>query len=123
MKILELKGYKSLRAFNAFHALLLGLKMLPQYLSESYEDFYARVADMPDEDKRKVLREAAMFVELQKDEVEAIVSFVCDPNGVPYGASNINNLSPDQLVEMITEVCLQMTKFKIDMVSESEKKN
>lgn len=122
MKILELKGYKSLRAFNAFHALMLGLKMLPQHLSESYEEFYDRISEMSEADQKTIIREAALFVELQKDEVEALLSFVCDPNGVPYGAQNINNLSPQDIVEMIVAVCSEIAKIKIDLVSDSEKK-
>jgi hypothetical protein len=123
MMIRELKGYKSLRAFNAFHALILGLKMLPQYLGDSYADFYSALAEKSAEDQRKILREAACFVELQKDEVEALLSFVEDANGIAYGSANIGNLRPDEIVEMIVEVCMKMASFKIDMVSEAEKKN
>lgn len=120
--VLELKGYKSLRALNAFNTLILGLKMLPAYMGETYENFLNRVSAMPPADQLKMIREAAMFVELQKEEVEAIVCFCADANGVPYEAANMKNLRPDQFIEMITAVCGEIAKMKIDFVSDKEKK-
>ncbi len=123
MKVLELKGYKSLKAFNAFQTLMLGLKMLPSYMSETYEDFYDRISVMEESDQRKLIMEAALFVTLTPEEVEAIVSFCADPNGVPYSAVNMKELPPEKLIDMIVAVSLQFAKIKINFVSESEKKN
>ena len=122
-KVLPLKGYKSLKALNAFHALLLGLKMLPSYLAESYESFYESFKDKTDSEKEKLIREAALFVQLQQDEVEALVAFTTDRNGIPYSAANVNNLSIDELHEIIVAVCMEIGKIKIDILTESEKKN
>jgi hypothetical protein len=122
MKVSVLKGYKSLRAFNVFHTLMLGLKMLPAYASDSYEEFYNKTEKLSDSEKEKLIREAVLFVELQPDEVEAMVSFCLDPNGVPYEKSNLSNMPPDQLVEMIVAVSMEIAKIKIDLVSDSEKK-
>ncbi len=123
MKVIELKGFKSLRALNAFNALVLGLKMLPAYMSESYEEFLARVHAMPAGDQEKLLREAVLFVELRKEEVEAMVCFCLDPNEVPYSAENLKNLDPKQLVDIIVAVCMKIAEIKIDIITESEKKN
>jgi hypothetical protein len=123
MKVLELRGFKSLRALNAFHTLMLGLKMLPSYMGESYEDFYARIAEMDEAGQEKMIREAALFVELQKEEVEALVCFCADANGVPYGPANLASLGPKELHEIIVAVCKVIGKIKIDLVSDAEKKN
>ncbi len=123
MKVLELKGYKSLRALNAFHALMLGLKMLPMYQHESYEEFYAKVEMMPEADQEKLVREAALFVEIQLEEMEALLSFACDPNGVPYTKENLNNLTPDQLIDVVVAVCMKIAKIKVQLVTDDEKKN
>lgn len=123
MKVLELKGYKSLRALNAFNALMLGLKMLPQYAGETYEDFYQRVSEMPPRDQEKIIREALLFVELSKEEVSAVVSFCADVNGVAYNDANIKNLGPKELFECIVAVCCEIGKIKVDIISDSEKKN
>lgn len=122
MKVLELKGYQSLRAFQAYNALMLGLKMLPDYVGESYESFYTRLTDMSPEDQEKLIREAAFFVELRKEEIEALASFCTDKNGIAYTKHNIANLNPQELIECIVAVCVEMSKFKIDLVSEDEKK-
>lgn len=123
MKVIELKGYKSLKALNVFHALMLGLKMLPSYIGESYEEFFARVQEMPAADQEKMIREAALFVKLDEDDVRSLICFTVDPNGVPYSEENIRNLGPDQLHEAIVSVCVAISKIRINFVTESEKKN
>lgn len=123
MKVLELKGYKSLRALNAFNALMLGLKMLPAYMGEEYETFLNKVNLMTPDDQKKMIREAAMFVELQKEEVEAIICFAADKNGVPYGPENLKSLKPNELIDIIVAVCFEIAQIKIDFISETEKKN
>ncbi len=123
MKVLELKGYKSLRAMNAFHTLILGLKMLPSYAMESYEEFYSKVDLMPDSDQEKLIREAIVFVNLSQEEVEALLSFATDKNGVAYSAVNIKNLGPQDIMEAIVPVCLAIAKINVSLVTEDEKKN
>lgn len=121
-QVLPLKGYKSLRALNAFNALVLGLKMIPEYMATPYEDFLNRLSAMSEADQKQMLKKAALFVELQKEEVEAIVCFCTDKNGVPYEAANLKNLSPEELIEVIVEVCGEIAKMKIDFVTPNEKK-
>lgn len=123
MKVLELRGYRSLKVLNAFHSLMLGLKMLPAYQHESYETFFTRVQSMPASDQEKMLREASLFVNLEKDEVEAMLGFTTDANGVPISPENIKSLKPDEMFERIVAVCVEFSKIKIDFVSSSEKKN
>lgn len=123
MQVLELKGLKSLRAFNMFNALMLGLKMLPMYASESYESFYEKIKAMSPADQEKMIREAAAFVELDKDEVESALSFVTDANGLPIGPNNIKNMGPAEIFEAIVAVAKKVAEIKIDLVSEAEKKN
>lgn len=123
MKVAELRGFKSLRAYNAFSTLILGLKMLPMYIAESYEEFLMRVQKMADDDKKRVIREAAMLVPLEQEEVDALLCFCTDSNNVPFSKENMKNLSADQIIEAIVAVCFEMSKIKVDFVTESEKKN
>lgn len=123
MKVLPLVGYKSLRALNVCHTLLLGLKMLPAYIGEPYEKFYASFEEKSDAEKETLIREAIVFVPLGQDEVEALITFVPDANGVPYSASNLKNLNPKELHEIIVAVCMEIAKIKIDLVTKEEKKN
>lgn len=112
----------SLRVLNAFNALMLGLKMLPVYLSESYEDFLGRIHDMPPEDQEKMIREAVHFVQLQRDELEAIMGFAVDANGAPYCAASLKTIDAKDLVDGVVAVCMMIAKMKIDLVSDHEKK-
>jgi hypothetical protein len=123
IEVSPLVGYKSLKALNAFHKLMLGLKMLPMYMGESYEDFYSKVDLMPPEDQEKLVREAVLFVELEREEVESLISFVPDKNGVPHGPAQLKSLDPGRLHEMIVAVCMEISKIKISFITDHEKKN
>ena len=123
IKVAELKGYKSLRALNAFSALVLGVKMLPAYMAESYEDFLSRVHLMDEEGREKIFKEAAHFVKLEEEEIEALLAFALDPNGVPFGRENMKNLGPDKIVDIIVAVSLEIARMKIDFLTDNEKKN
>lgn len=122
MTILPIKGYKSLRALNALNVLLMGLKMLPGYMHLTYPVFFAHFNEKTTEEKEQLIKQAILFVELGKDEVEALLSFTTDANGVPFSAVNIASLKPNEIHERITAVCMAMGEFKIDLLTENEKK-
>lgn len=121
--VLPLTGVRSVHALNAFNALMLGLKMLPAYMGESYEDFMDRVEAMEDADRIRMIRQAAQFVRLEKDELESLLCFYPDPNGVPYSAENLKGLGPADLVEGVVAVCAAIGRIKLTLITEAEKKN
>ena len=92
MELLPLIGEKSLIAFRGYNAMLLGLKMLPIYEMEAYETFYARIGELPECEQESYLRQALAFVDVKSDEIQAMVSFAKDKNGVPYSPINVKNL-------------------------------
>lgn len=123
-KVLPLKDYKSLRALNAYCALMIGMKMIPAHQHLTLEEFFALVEAMEPEDQLKVLTNGAKIVELQPEEVKALVCFCTDKNGVPYTAENLKNLGPGELVEIIVTVCMEVLKnIHIDLLTAEEKKN
>jgi len=123
MKVSELKGTKSLRAFNAYQTLLLGVKMLPAFSEETFEDFYARMEALDPSNQERIIREAAFFVQLDKEEVEAMLSFCSDANGVAYSPANIKNLSTVQIIDGIVAVSMEFARMKVNLVPEHRKKN
>ena len=124
MKVLELKGINSFYAAQAYYKLMLGLKMLPSYYMEAFEDFYARMDLMPESDQEKMIREAAIFVNLEKSELLDICQFACDPNGIPYREEQLKGMQPEQIHEIIVAVSMSIAKsHNIKLVSETEKKN
>jgi hypothetical protein len=123
LKVLPLKGVKSLRALNAFSAVLLGLKMLPAYMSMSYPDFLNMLEQKTPSEKETLIREGVAFVQLAEDEVEALLGFVADPNGIPYTKVNMGNLGPKEFHECIVAVLMEISRIDINLVSEAEKKS
>lgn len=122
IKVLPLKGAKSLKAFNVFNTLMLGLKMLPLYVHVPYREFYASIPEKSEEEKENLIREAIAFVNLEPDEVEAAVAFCCDKNGIAYSKNNIGNMELKEVIDCIVAVCLEIGRIEITLTSESEKK-
>lgn len=108
---------------NAFHALLLGLKMLPAYMAKDYVEFFEEFGDRTEEEKEMLLREAVSFVELSEDEVKALLSFTTDANGIPYSSANVKNLEAGEIFERIVAVCMEIGRIEINLVSNEEKKS
>ena len=122
INILPLKGYKSLRALQAFHTLMLGMCMLPMYNDVTYDKFFEEFGEKSDEEKLKMIEQAALFVNLTQEEVEVLLSFCADNNGVPYQAANLCNLTPDLIREIVVAVCFEVGNIKIDLLNDTEKK-
>lgn len=124
MKMIELRGIPALYAVQAFHKLMLGLKMLPSYMHESYEAFFERLDHMSESEQETMIREAAVFVKLDLEEMSDLCRFAADPNGVPYTAENMKKLSAEDIHDIIVAVSFEILKaHKIRLVSDSEKKN
>jgi hypothetical protein len=124
MKVRELRGIPAFHAFQAYQKIILGLKMLPAYASESFEEFYARVEKMPFRDQETLIREAvALGTRLDPEEVMDLLQFGEDANGVAWSSVNVKSLDVAGLHEAIVAVCCELAKVKIKLVSEAEKKN
>lgn len=123
-KVAPLVGIRALRCLNAFSALLLGMKMLPAYGHMSFEDFFEMIEVMEREDQIKIFENGAKIVALDPEEVKAMVCFCSDKNGIPYREENIKTLKPNELVEVIVTVCMEMIhNIHVDLVTKDEKKN
>ena len=124
IKVRELKGFKSLRAVNTFHTLLMGLKMLPQFLGESYEAFFLRIKKMDDDGRRTMFVQAVNFVPLTDEEIEAVIYFTTDGNGVAFTSENLKGITPTRMREAIVAVCLEICRIEgSDLLTDAEKKN
>lgn len=122
MVVLPLKGTKSLAALRVTSHLLMGYKMLPALLGTSYQVFHESFKEMPEFEKETIIRQAVAFVEVSPEDVEAMASFCTDANGIPYSKANIKNLGPDELMEIVVAVAMEISRIKINLVSEEEKK-
>jgi len=124
MKVLELRGIPSYFATQAFHKLMLGLKMLPAYMGQTYEEFYAVLDQLEPSQQEGMIREAALFVKLDQEELLDLVQFCSDANGIPYGKNNIKTLPPEEIHEIVVAVCTEIAKdHSVKLLSAAEKKN
>ena len=121
-KLSPITGLESLSVLNVYQTLLIGLQMMPAYITWEAEDFLAAIEAMDFEDQKKVFWDAAKIVPLEKDEVEKLLRYYKDPNGVPISKENIRALNAMQIAEMIVNVCMDIAQMKIDFVTEDEKK-
>lgn len=122
IKVDPIRGFKSLRAINVFSTLMLGLKMVPEFVVEEHDDFLERVHNLPEDEKRRLFKRAVEIVELERGEVAACLSFVRDPNGVPYSSLNMDNLSHTEIINAVTEVCMEISRMEVSSLTEDEKK-
>lgn len=122
MKVSELKGYKSMGALNAFNALLLGMKMLPMYATIPYEQFHEDFKTMDESEKESMIRQAIAFVQLEQVEIESLITFCSDKNNIPYNSASLKSMDMKTIHEIITAVCMEVGRIKIDLLSEQEKK-
>lgn len=123
-KCLPLFGSKSLRALNAYCALMIGMKMIPGNQHFTLEEWFALVEAMEPEDQLKVLINGAKIVELAPEEVKALVCFCTDKNGIAYTEANLKSLGPSELVEIVVTVCMEILRsIDIDLITKEEKKN
>lgn len=122
IKVLPLAGINSFHASQAYKHVLLGLKMLPQYSTQKFSTFYADIEARGPEAIEEAIREAVAFVRLEPNEIETVLSFTTDPNGIPYCSANIANLTPEKIFEGIVAVFLEISKIPINLVTPSEKK-
>lgn len=111
----NIKGIKGLYAFKALQTLLLSYYLLPEFKkpNEKYDEFLKRFSEMEDGEKKEVLNKALYFAGIEPAEIEALICFASDPNGVPYCKNNLNNLSIEQLFELIVDVCLEVARIKV----------
>lgn len=122
MKIKEFLGYDGFRAMQTFCKLVLGLKMLPMYEDIEYQDFLNIIHKMDEPDKRKVLRDGFLLVDLSDDEVLSLCSFAYDKNGVPISKNSFKSLTIPEIIDIQIEVCLKLSEIKVDSVTEDQKK-
>lgn len=122
-EVMPLAGPKSLRALNAYMALLFGVKMTADYGHLHFEEFLSQLKARSEQDVENMIRKAVMLVPLDEEDTAALVCFCKDPNGVPYSSANIKSLGPEEFFEVIVAVCVEVSKIKIDFVTAKEKKN
>lgn len=123
IKTKELRGLQSVWALNAYSTLVYGLATEQACLGQDYETSTAKFEALPLADKEKQLRHALQIVNLSKDDMQNLLAFALDVNGIPYSQKNVDKLPPMELVEAMLAVCLELAQLRPQICPEDAKKN
>ena len=126
MKIRPITGYNCYRAYQVYRDILLASYIFwtanKIYLSndpevkkkaETYKEFLIRFEKSDEEERRNIIKLGADTFNLSLEEVCFLVGLVEDANGVPYSKANLNNLKPQEIIDIIVEVCLEISKITV----------
>ncbi|WP_424244948.1 hypothetical protein Dip510_000055 [Elusimicrobium posterum] len=123
VQVLPLKGLKSIWALNAYNVLLFGLATEQALAGQGFEETYKNFEGLPLEAKELQLRRAAGLVNLQEDDMRNLIAFAKDANGIPFTDANTAKLAPEDIIDILVAVCLEISKIKVYSIAEREKKN
>lgn len=111
----EFRGIAGARAYHSALALVRSLWYIPKDVDHATFKEMSDWFDMLDYDnKRKYLKLAVEDGAMLEDkEIEALLKFARDENGVPICKENIENLTPFEIHELILEVSWEILKAKV----------
>lgn len=110
----DLKGLKSPAGFQVLFTLLIGFYSVPAFgASTSFDDFVKDFEKMPREDRRRILAKSVCITQLTKSEYMNVLCFAKDENGIPYSKENVENLTYDEIMEIVVDVCLAYSDCKV----------
>lgn len=114
----ELKGVESLSAFQTLQKNLIAVWFLPLTSKEEHKtasDFIAYFDGATQKEKNKQIDLIISNIDMDKDEVLSIVRVTdaVDANGIKYDKENISNIELKELVKIIREVFIEISKIKV----------
>lgn len=81
---------------------------------QKFEDLVNWFNNLSDEEQKLFFRIAILFgAQLDEEDMLAVLRFRKDKNGVAISRQNINNLSVKEIVDNISDVCLELNKEKV----------
>lgn len=110
----DLRGLKSPAGFQVLYTLLIGFYSIPTFEKNTdFNEFIKEFEKMPREQRREILMKSACITPLKEEEYLNVLCFCKDPNGIPYGKENVNNLKYDEIIELVVEVCLAYSDCRV----------
>jgi hypothetical protein len=110
----DLRGLKSPAGFQVLYTLLIGYYTIPAFdKNPDFNEFIKEFEKMPREQKRDILAKSACVTPLKEEEYLNVLCFCKDENGIPYGRENVENLTYDQIIDKVIEVCLAYSDCRV----------
>lgn len=122
MKIRPILGYNCYRAYQIYRDILLAsyifwtankIYLTGEDKRETYKEFLVRFENSNEEERREIIKIGADTFNLSLEEVCFLAGQVEDANGVPYSKANLANLTPKEIIDIIVEVCLEISKVTV----------
>lgn len=123
IKVKELRGLESVWALNAYHTLVRGLALEQACLGQEVDTTLAKFEALDDAGKERELRRAFALVNLGADDMQNLLLFALDANGIPYAKRKLSALGPVELVEAMLAVCMEIAKITPKVCPNDVKKN
>lgn len=110
----DLKGLKSPAGFQVLYTLLIGFYSVPAFgASTSFDEFVKDFEKMPREERKNILAKSVCITQLTENEYMNVLCFAKDANGIPYTKENVENLTYDEIMEIVVDVCLAYSDCKV----------
>lgn len=123
VKVKELRGLESVWALNAYHTLVRGLAIEQACMGQEMDVTFAKFEALDAAGKERELRRAFSLVNLPEEDMQNLLLFALDANGIPYGKRTLKNIGPADLIEAMVAVCLEIAKITPRVCPEDVKKN
>lgn len=123
IRVKELRGYESVWALNAYYLLVFGLGSEQAVLGQDYDTTAANFEALPEHKKETQLRHALQIVNLSAADMQNLLFFALDANGIPYAQKKPEQLGPEELVEAMLAVCLAISRITPRTCPTDAKKN
>lgn len=110
----DLRGLKSPAGFQVLYTLLIGYYTVPTFNAKvNFEEFIKDFEKAPREERKRILTKSVCITPLKEEEYMNVLCFAKDANGIPYTRENVENLSYDEIMEIVVEVCLAYSDCKV----------
>ncbi len=112
MKILELRGLKAVRIYQLYQQMLIAYAIMPTTRAKSIKDFLCYFENQNTEEKRKILRCAAMFYDFSDDDLESILDFAVDDITKIELSQQVHVMAPNDVITTVADVLLKCSEIK-----------
>lgn len=112
MKILELHGLKAVRIYQLYQQMLIAYAIMPTTRAKSVKDFLCDFENKDTEEKRDILRCAAMFYDFSDDDLKNILDFVVADNTRVELSQQVQIMAPNDIIIAVADVLLKCSEIK-----------
>lgn len=112
MKILELRGLKAVRIYQLYQQMLIAYAIMPTTRAKSVKDFLCDFENKDTEEKRDILRCAAMFYDFSDDDLKNILDFAVSDNTKVELSQQVQIMAPNDIIITVADVLLKCSEIK-----------